>query len=76
MSAPKIVKLPVDERNCGNCANARRRPLGGRMHGTDLECRWEGPPWTDKGVLATDWCRRWTQALTPPKPIVKEPDHV
>lgn len=55
----KLTKPHVSEQSCGNCAFSRPRPLGGRVHGTDLECRWDGPPWVERGVLPIDWCRRW-----------------
>lgn len=71
MSAPlkprTAAKLHPDDQRCNNCANARPRPTSARMAGAraDLECRWEGPPWEDKGVLPGDWCRRWSERLAP-----------
>lgn len=79
MSPPKMVKLPVEQQCCYNCAFSRWAPHKSankrRSEGTDLECRWEGPPWDDKGVLDTDWCRRWAAHKPSPKPVVKEPDN-
>jgi hypothetical protein len=43
------------------------------MTSHDLECRWEGPPWDDKRVLRTDWCRRWSMRPAPKKPLVAAP---
>lgn len=63
MTAVKPPTKPhVTAQNCGNCAFARSRP-GQRR---DLECRWDGPPWTDKGVTPGDWCRRWAMPPRPP----------
>lgn len=61
------TKPHVTAQNCGNCAFSRSRP-GTRR---DLECRWDGPPWTDKGVAPGDWCRRW--AMPPPAPKTETP---
>lgn len=75
-TATTAEKPHVDDQCCGNCASMRRRPtVSGRS--ADLECRWDGPPWTDKGVVAGDWCRRWAPKPPPKKvaEVVKEPDH-
>ena len=45
----------VDDQSCGNCAYMRARPNARHSY----ECRWEGPPWSDKTVTSADWCRRW-----------------
>ena len=66
------AKPPVSAQNCGNCAYMRSRPNDRRSN----ECRWDGPPWEDKGVTASDWCRRWSPAIhAAPKPAGKSEPH-
>lgn len=73
-TAKKAAKPHPDDQRCGNCASSRQRPLGGRMTSTDLECRWDGPPWVDKGVLPGDWCRRWSMRPAPKKTPAPKPE--
>lgn len=70
MSAPPPARKPgkphVSLQSCDTCAYSRTRP-GTRR---DMECRWDGPPWTERGVAPGDWCRRWAPIPPPPKPAL------
>lgn len=60
MGAPP-KKPHVSLQTCAACAYSRPRDPGAH---SGIECRWDGPPWTDKAVRPDAWCRRW--AMRPP----------
>lgn len=67
MVTPATKKPHPEDQRCGTCAYMRPRSpiLGGQ------ECRWDGPPWTERAVALSDLCRRWAMRPAPktqPKP--------
>lgn len=71
-TATKTTKLHPDDQRCGNCAFVRARPGVGRTT-RDMECRWDGPPWEERGVTAADWCRRWSARPAAKKTVPTAP---
>lgn len=71
--APPPKKPHVSLQTCAACAYSRPRDPDPEAR-SGIECRWDGPPWHERGVRPTDWCRRWAMRPAPlPAPKTTTP---